>query len=91
MKTAPSPASPTSERPPFPAEPVLTYFGAVARWMGFLTTREVLDAFALQVHEESEGREHRKIGEICQELGFMTQDQVDEVLAFLNARRAARY
>ena len=74
---------------PFSEEPVLSYFGAVARWMGFITTREILDAFALQVHEEGEGRERRKIGEICRDLGYMTQEQVDEVVAFLDAQRAA--
>ena len=89
MKTAPGTQSQTAPASPLSEEPVLSYFGAVARWMGFITTREILDAFALQVHEESEGRERRKIGEICRDLGYMTQEQVDEVVAFLDAQRAA--
>jgi hypothetical protein len=89
MKPAPT-IDQQPELAPFPAEPVLTYFGAVARWMGFLTTREIMDAFALQVHEENEGLPRRRIGEICRDLGFMTQPQVDEVMAFLNARRGVQ-
>lgn len=89
MKTAVVSQQVDVQTPQFPNETVLSYFGAVARWMGFITTREILDAFALQVHEEGEGRERRKIGEICRDLGYMSQEQVDEVVAFLDAQRAA--
>ncbi len=64
------------------------HFGAVARWMGFLTTRETLDAFAVQVHEEGIGLPRRPIGVICQELGYMSDAEVQEVLRFQNSQRA---
>ena len=58
-------------------------FGVVAVKGGFITPEQLTDALTIQVLEELEGNKRRLIGEILLEKGYITTDQIEEVLDFL--------
>ena len=58
-------------------------FGVVAVKGGFITPDQLTDALTIQVLEELEGDKRRLIGEILLEKGYITTDQIKEVLDFL--------
>ena len=58
-------------------------FGVVAVKGGFITPEQLTDALTIQVLEELEGDKRRLIGEILLEKGYITTDQIEEVLDFL--------
>jgi hypothetical protein len=59
-------------------------FGVVAVKGGFITPEQLTDALTIQVLEELEDDKRRLIGEILLEKGYITTDQIEEVLDFLS-------
>lgn len=55
-------------------------FGFVAVKKGFVTPEQVASAMEVQIKENVSAKKHRRIGEIMVEMGFMTTDEVREVL-----------
>jgi hypothetical protein len=62
-------------------------FGVVAIQKGFVTLEQAVDALEIQVKENTLEGEHRLIGQILLELGFISQSQIDEVLQTLEQKR----
>ena len=55
-------------------------FGAVAIEKGFITLENLIEAIKIQVTENLEDSEHRLIGQILWEKGYLTTDQINEVI-----------
>ena len=55
-------------------------FGAVAIDKGFITLENLIDAMKIQIRENLDGSEHRLIGQILWEEGYLDSDQINEVL-----------
>jgi hypothetical protein len=55
-------------------------FGAVAIDKGFISLEQLFDAMKIQISENMEGGEHRLIGQILWEMGYITSEQINEVL-----------
>jgi hypothetical protein len=55
-------------------------FGSIAIRKGFITTEQLIDALTLQVRENIYKSEHRLIGSILREMGYLSVDQIDEIL-----------
>jgi hypothetical protein len=55
-------------------------FGFIAVKKGFITADQLIEAFKIQVMEEIEKEKHRLIGAILFEQGYITLDQIEEVL-----------
>ena len=55
-------------------------FGEVAVSKGFITFNHLVQAMTAQVQEEAKNGEHRLLGEILIDLGFMNASQVNNVL-----------
>ena len=55
-------------------------FGVIAVEKGFITTDQLFDAIKIQLLEEIGNSNHRLIGEILQDKGYLSQLQVKEVL-----------
>jgi len=58
-------------------------FGVVAVKGGFITPEQLCEALTTQVLEELKGTKRRLIGEILLEKGYITTDQLYEVVEFL--------
>ena len=56
-------------------------FGAMAIDKGFITLENLLEAIEIQIHENMDGSDHRLIGQILWEKGYITSEQINEVLA----------
>lgn len=56
-------------------------FGVTAVELGFITADQLVAALRVQVREDLEGGRHRLLGQILREMGVMTPDQVEQVLA----------
>jgi len=56
-------------------------FGAVAVRKGFVTLEQVKQAMSDQLEDDAAGREHRLLGSILYDHGYMTEDQIEMVLA----------
>lgn len=63
--------------------PTENRFGVVAVKGGFITPEQLCEALTTQVLEDLKGTKRRLIGEILLEKGYITTDQIDEVLDFL--------
>ncbi|MFH1350759.1 MAG: hypothetical protein ABII26_07445 [Pseudomonadota bacterium] len=61
-------------------EPFEKRFGMIAMGKGFITLGELFAALKVQVNEEIEEGRHRLIGEIMLEQGFITSEQIQEVV-----------
>ena len=59
-------------------------FGTIAVEKGFLTKEQLLEALSIQAKENIETDTHRLIGQILLDLGYMTEDQIDDVLESIN-------
>jgi hypothetical protein len=59
-------------------------FGAVAVHKGFATLEQVKSAIAEQIEDDVQGREHRLIGSILFERGWITEEQIEQVLRELH-------
>ena len=59
-------------------------FGSVAVHKGFTTIDQVKNALADQVEDDVQGREHRLIGAILFDKGWITEEQIEQVLRDLH-------
>jgi hypothetical protein len=59
-------------------------FGTFAVGKGFITSQQLVQAFGIQARESLVGEEHRLIGKILFDLGFVTLPQIEEVLASIS-------
>jgi len=55
-------------------------FGAIAIQKGFITLEQLLDAMKVQIVEDLEDAEHRLVGQILWERGYISTEQIKEVL-----------
>jgi hypothetical protein len=55
-------------------------FGAIAVQKGFVSLEEVKSAISEQLDDNINGREHRLLGTILYDNGFITEYQIDKVL-----------
>ena len=55
-------------------------FGTVAIEKGFVEPEHMFEAMEIQILENLEGSEHRLIGQILWEKGYITTQQIDEVV-----------
>jgi len=55
-------------------------FGVMAVEMEFITASQLGKAVNVQMKEDLSGMKHRLLGEILVDMGFMTENQVAEVL-----------
>ena len=55
-------------------------FGTVAIEKGFVEPEHIFEAMEIQILENLEGTEHRLIGQILWEKGYITTKQIDEVV-----------
>jgi hypothetical protein len=55
-------------------------FGAVAIDKGFISLEQLFEAMKIQIREDTEGIEHRLIGQILWEKGYINSQQINEVL-----------
>jgi hypothetical protein len=62
-------------------------FGMTAMRKGFITVHQLMEAIAIQVREDVEGKPHRFVGKILSDLGYMTPSQVGQVLRDIAAGR----
>ncbi|MEA1948684.1 MAG: hypothetical protein U9N83_15445 [Thermodesulfobacteriota bacterium] len=58
-------------------------FGTVAIEKGFVEPEHIFEAMKIQILEDLEGTEHRLIGQILWEKGYITTKQIDEVVKFM--------
>ena len=55
-------------------------FGAVAIDKGFITLEHLIEAIKIQILENLQGLDHRLIGQILWEEGYIKTEQIKEVL-----------
>jgi hypothetical protein len=55
-------------------------FGAVAIDKGFITLENLVEAMKIQILENLQGPDHRLIGQILWEEGYIKTEQINEVL-----------
>ena len=55
-------------------------FGTVAIEKGFVEPEHMFEAMEIQILENLEGSEHRLIGQILWEKGYIKTEQIDEVV-----------
>jgi hypothetical protein len=55
-------------------------FGTMSVEKGYVTKEQLLEAMRIQVEQDLDGIEHRLIGSILFSMGYMTLEQVNEVI-----------
>jgi len=55
-------------------------FGVMAIEKGFITKDQFIEAMAMQIENDLEGIEPKNLGTILNAMGYMTDDQIYEVL-----------
>ena len=55
-------------------------FGAVAVRKGFVTLDQVKQAMSDQIEDDTNGREHRLLGSILYDHGYITEHQIEQLL-----------
>jgi hypothetical protein len=55
-------------------------FGAIAVHKGFATLDQVKKAIGEQIDDDVHGREHRLVGTILYQRGWITEEQIEQVL-----------
>jgi len=55
-------------------------FGTIAVEKGLITDTQLMEAIEIQISDDMEGKEHRLIGTILFEQGYMNAKQVDDAL-----------
>jgi len=55
-------------------------FGAVAIEKGFITLENLIEAMKIQILENLQGIDHRLVGQILWEEGYIKTEQINEVL-----------
>jgi hypothetical protein len=63
-------------------------FGMVAVDKGFVKTEDVIEALEIQYKENVFSEKHRLIGDILNDQGLMTTEQINEVLQILGEYRS---
>ena len=58
-------------------------FGVIAVGKGFVTKEQLLEALTIQVEEDLSGKPHTLIGNILMKLGYLTHEELDDILATL--------
>lgn len=58
-------------------------FGTIAIEKKFISLDHLVDALKIQVIEDLEGIQHRLIGQILLEKGYITNIQISEVLKYM--------
>ena len=61
-------------------------FGDIAVSKGFITVEHLVEAMTQQIKEDAAGQNHRLIGEILADLGYMNKDQVRRTLDILKGQ-----
>ena len=56
-------------------------FGTLTVEKGIITAKQLGKAVNVQMREDLSGIKHRLLGEILVDMGFMTQNQVDEIIS----------
>ena len=56
------------------------HFGAIAIEKRFITLDQFIEAMTLQVREDLNSQEHRRIGQILHEMGYLSDTQIKEIL-----------
>lgn len=56
------------------------HFGAIAIQKKFITLDQFIEAMTLQVREDLNSLEHRPIGQILIDMGYLNESQVKEIL-----------
>lgn len=59
-------------------------FGATAVKNGFISREQLFEALRIQLTEDLKGVKHRLIGEILRIKEYMTEAQIDKVIASMN-------
>lgn len=60
-------------------------FGSLAHQLGYVTLKQVQSALAAQIEDDITGQEHRLLGTIFREKGWITQKEEEEILARLDS------
>ena len=55
-------------------------FSTVAIEKGFITKEQFVEAMGMQIENDLEGKEHKFIGSVLYGMGYMTLQQINEVL-----------
>lgn len=55
-------------------------FGSIAVKKGFITSEQLIETLSIQATENVENNKHRIIGTILREKGYLTIDQINEIL-----------
>ncbi len=55
-------------------------FGTLSVEKGYITKEQLLEAMRIQVEQDLDGIEHRLIGSLLLSMGYMTVEQVNEVI-----------
>jgi len=63
-----------------PSDKYCPRFGHLAVEMGYVTPQQLKEALSEQVDDNLSGRQHRILGAIFFDRGWMTPGQIDEVL-----------
>jgi hypothetical protein len=58
-------------------------FGVIPVGKGFVTKGQVLEALTIQVEEDLSGKTHTLTGNILMKLGYLTHEELDDILATL--------
>lgn len=62
-------------------------FSTIAIEKGFITKEQFLEAMGMQIENELEGAEHRFIGSVLYGMGYMTIQQINEVLETMSKEK----
>jgi hypothetical protein len=65
-------------------------FGTIAIEKGYITVDQLLGALEVQVREDLSGITHRLIGKILYDLGFLTIEQIQRVLASIRSHGVSK-
>jgi len=62
-------------------------FGTVAVENKMISMEQLQEALKLQIEENIKGKEHRLLGVILEELGYITEEQVNKILLHLDGQK----
>ena len=66
-------------------------FGSTAVGKGIISSDQLIDALEIQERENMARGKHRLIGKILFDMGFITLQQIDEVLVFMPLSAAPKW
>ena len=65
---------------------VVKRFGVIAVEKGFINLDQLVEAMTVQIQEETKGEKHRLIGQILLSMGYLTSNQIDEVMNTMDSQ-----